>query len=196
MISRRRSRTVASACRRSHDNSARDTPRGTRRQCQAEGTIRRVEPDDWQRLRDVRLRALASDPDAFLETVENALTFADERWRERARPSERNVTFVYERAGAFDAMVTALVGDDAQTVYLVGMWAAPDLRGSGVAARLVERVVEWSRGHGRARVVLSVADGNVRAAHLYERCGFVELDARPPLPYEPGPGERFYTYTL
>jgi ribosomal protein S18 acetylase RimI-like enzyme len=158
--------------------------------------IRRVEPGDWERLRDVRLRALASDPDAFLETVENARTFPDEQWRVRARPSERRVTFVYERAGAFDGMVTAFVGEDAETVYLVAMWAAPDLRGSGVARELVECVVAWSRGYGRSRVVLSVANGNDRAARLYEKCGFGKLDARPPLPYEPGPGENFYVYTL
>ena len=87
--------------------------------CEARGVIRRVEPDDWERLRDVRLRALASDPDAFLETVENARTFPDVRWRERARSTERTVTFVHERDGAFDGMVSAFVGDDAATAYLV-----------------------------------------------------------------------------
>jgi GNAT superfamily N-acetyltransferase len=105
--------------------------------------IRRVESDDWERLRDVRLRALASDPDAFLETVEDARTFPDERWRERAQPSEHDVTFVHERDDAFDAMVSAFVDDDAETVHLVGMWVAPDLRGSGVARELVGRILEW-----------------------------------------------------
>src|SRR5687768_3906262 len=158
--------------------------------------IRRVESDDWERLRDVRLRALASDPDAFLETVEDARTLPDERWRERARPSEHDVTFVHERDDAFDGMVSAFVDDDAETVHLVGMWVARDLRGSGVARELVGRIIEWSRGHGRVRVVLSVEAGNARAARLYEKCGFVEPDTPPPLPYEPHPGTRFYAYTL
>ena len=158
--------------------------------------IRRVEIDDWQSLRDVRLRALASDPEAFLETVENARAYSDERWRERARPSERSVTFVSERAGRFDAMVSAFAGDDAETAYLVAMWAAPELRGRGVARELVEQILDWSRAHGRSRVVLSVERLNDRAARLYEKCGFTELDAPPPLPYEPHPGDRFYVYLL
>jgi GNAT superfamily N-acetyltransferase len=158
--------------------------------------IRRVESDDWERLRDVRLRALASDPDAFLETVEHARTFPDERWRERAQPSEHQVTFVHEEDDAFDAMVSAFVDDDAETVHLVGMWLAPDVRGSGIARELVGRIIEWSRGHGRVRVLLSVEAGNARAARLYEKCGFVELDTPPPLPYEPHPSTRFYAYTL
>ena len=158
--------------------------------------IRQVESHDWQLLRDVRLRALASDPEAFLETVENARTFSDELWRERARPTERNVTFVYERAGAFDAMVSAFAGDDTEAFYLVGMWVAPDLRGRGLAQELVEHVVEWSRGHGRSRVILSVEHYNDRAARLYEKCGFTQLDTPPPLPYEPHQSDRFYVYML
>ena len=164
--------------------------------CEADSMIRRVESDDWEQLRDVRLRALESDPDAFLETVEDARTYPDERWRERARPSEHAVTFVQEQDDAFDVMVSVFVDDDGETVHLVGMWVAPDLRGSGVARELVEYVIEWSRNHGRARVVLSVEAGNARAARLYEKCGFVELDTPPPLPYEPHPGTRFYAYML
>jgi|SRR5579862_3616287 len=158
--------------------------------------IRQVESDDWERLRDVRLRALASDPAAFLETVEKARSFSAERWRERAHPSERAATFVYEREGAFDGMVSAFVDEDSEAVNLVGMWVAPDLRGSGVARELVERVIEWSRDHERSRVVLTVEGGNARAARLYEKCGFVELRSPPPLPYVPPRGSRFCAYLL
>jgi len=158
--------------------------------------IRRLESNDWERLRDARLRALASDPDAFLVTVEEARKYPRERWREHAESSDRNTTFVYERAGMFDAMVGAFVGEDAATVHLVGMWVAPDLRGSGIANRLVEQVVAWSRDHGRSRIVLSIEGNNDRAARLYETCGFTELVEPPPLPYEPRPGNRFYEHTL
>jgi GNAT superfamily N-acetyltransferase len=164
--------------------------------CEADGLIRQLEPKDWRRLRDARLCALASDPGAFLVTLDEARKFPDERWRERAVQTESNVTFVYERADVFDAMVGAFVGDDAASVYLVGMWVAPDLRGSGVAGQLVDRVVAWARGCGCSRVVLSVEGNNGRAARFYEKCGFTELVEPPPLPYEPRPGNRFYAYTL
>lgn len=159
--------------------------------------IRRVEPDDWERLRDARLRALASDPDAFLQKVEEARTFPNEHWQERARPSDDQVTFVHEGDDAFNGMVTAFVTDDEPgTSYLVGMWVAPELRGSGVAAELVARIAAWSRERGLARVILSVERSNLRAAGLYEKCGFVELTEQPPLPYEPNSGNRFYAFSL
>jgi hypothetical protein len=87
------------------------------------------------------VRAPASDRATFLETVESARTFPDELWRKRALPRKRQVTFVYAHAGVFDAIVTGIVKDDEETVYLVGMWLAPDLRGSDVARELLERLV-------------------------------------------------------
>jgi RimJ/RimL family protein N-acetyltransferase len=158
--------------------------------------IRRVESDDWERLRDVRLRALASDPDAFLVTVEEARTFTEERWRARAEPSEDGVTFAYEQHGVFDGMVSGFIDDDPQTVILVAMWVAPELRGTGVAQDLVQCVVEWSRRRGCVRVVLSVEGANIRAARLYEKCGFVEIDVPPSLPYDSPVDSRFYAYAL
>jgi GNAT superfamily N-acetyltransferase len=158
--------------------------------------IRQVQTGDWQKLRDVRLRALAGDPYAFLETHANASTFPDERWQERATPGDKGSSFVFEGGGRFEAMVSCFVADDPATVFLVGMWVAPELRGTEVAAGLVERVVEWARNHAAKRVCLSVENDNLRAARLYEKCGFVETDDPPPLPYEPNEGNRFYVFEL
>jgi ribosomal protein S18 acetylase RimI-like enzyme len=158
--------------------------------------IREIRPDDWRRLRDVRLRALATDPEAFLETHANASTLPDERWQERATSEDEQSAFVVERDGRFDGMVGCFVADDPATVFLVGMWVAPELRGSGVARDLGERIVDWARARGAERVCLSVEADNVRAARLYEKCGFVETDDPPPFPYRPNEGNRFYVFEL
>jgi ribosomal protein S18 acetylase RimI-like enzyme len=158
--------------------------------------IRQVETADWERLRDARLRALTDAPEAFLETLANAEVFPDERWQDRATPTDKQATFVVEREGVFDGMATGFVADDPATVYLVGMWVEPELRGTGTAGELVARVVDWARACGSDRVLLSVERDNGRAARLYEKCGFVELAEMPPLPYEPNPGNRFYAFEL
>jgi GNAT superfamily N-acetyltransferase len=158
--------------------------------------IRQIQTDDWQRLRDVRLRALAQDPDAFLETHAHASTFPDERWKERATPDAKGSSFAAERDGRFDGLVSCFVAADRATVFLVAMWVAPELRGTGVASGLVERVVDWAREHRAERVCLSVEPDNERAARLYEKCGFGETTSPPPFPYEPNPGNRFYVFEL
>jgi ribosomal protein S18 acetylase RimI-like enzyme len=158
--------------------------------------IRQIDTEDWPRLRDVRLRALASDPKAFLETHDHAAAFPDERWRERSTPRDDQASFVVERDGRFDGLVSCFVAGDPATVFLVAMWVAPELRRTGAARELVERVVDWAREHDAARVALSVEAWNTRAARLYERCGFVETADPPPFPYDPPAGNRFYLYEL
>jgi len=155
--------------------------------------IRQTTADDWQVLRDTRLRALADSPEAFLETVEQAWSFPDDLWRERATPDDTRASFLHDEESG---MVSCFIADDPTTVFLVGMWVAPAARGTEVARDLVESVVAWATEKGAARVCLSVERGNDRAARLYEKCGFIETDDPPPLPYEPNPGSRFFVFEL
>jgi GNAT superfamily N-acetyltransferase len=155
--------------------------------------IRQITADDWQLLREVRLRALADSPDAFLETVERASAFPESHWRTRATPNGKQACFLREDG---TGMVSCFVADDPANVFLVAMWVAGEQRGTGVARDLVERVVNWAREHCAARISLSVEPGNDRAARLYEKCGFAETDDPPPFPYEPRPDNRFYVLEL
>ena len=155
--------------------------------------IKQATAEDWQLLRDIRLRALADSPEAFLETVEHASTFPESQWRNRASPSDTQASFLRDDG---TGMVSCFVAGDPSTVFLVAMWVAGAERGTGLARDLVEQVVTWARDHGAARVCLSVEAENGRAARLYEKCGFVGTNDPPPFPYEPRPDNRFYVLEL
>jgi GNAT superfamily N-acetyltransferase len=157
--------------------------------------IRRVEPDDWELLRDVRLRALREAPGAFLSTHTQESAFPVSTWQERASQAN-GASFVALHDGTAEGLATGIFAADPETVVLVGMWVAPALRGTGVARDLVASVVEWARARGSERVILSVEGDNERAARLYERCGFTEMHAPPDLPYEPNEGNRFFVLAL
>jgi GNAT superfamily N-acetyltransferase len=129
-------------------------------------TIRRAEAEDWQGLRDLRLRALADSPDAFLATLEEAKTRSDEEWRNWGQDGP---IFVAE---PFDGMAGGFVTDEGD-VMLWGMWVTPARRGSGLAEALARAVIDWARGEGAPRVVLWVVIGNAPAERFYERLGFV-----------------------
>jgi ribosomal protein S18 acetylase RimI-like enzyme len=128
--------------------------------------IRQIQKEDWQRLRDVRLRALAQAPEAYLETHANASSFPDDVWMERATPDDEGCSFVVERDGRFDGLVSCFTAGDLGSVFLVAMWVAPELRGTGVASELVQQVVDWARDHRAESVCLSVEPDNERAARL------------------------------
>jgi hypothetical protein len=46
--------------------------------------VRRIEPEEWRRLRDLRLQALADTPEAFGSTLARERDYADDVWREWA----------------------------------------------------------------------------------------------------------------
>lgn len=68
---------------------------------------------------------------------------------------------------------------------LQAILVADDLRRQGVAARLLEALIETARGWGSERLLLEVRAGNAPAIGLYRRAGFNEDGRRrgyyPPL---------------
>lgn len=135
--------------------------------------VRPVRPEEWARLRDFRLRALATDPGAFGATHAEEAAMPEARWRERAEGAPGRATFVAERPdGGWAGIVTALeAGGGAAEV--VGLWTAPEARGAGVGRALVEAAHAWARARGAARLVLWLDERNAPARRLYEACGYV-----------------------
>ncbi|WP_189300899.1 GNAT family N-acetyltransferase [Streptomyces albospinus] len=146
--------------------------------------IRSVRADEWRRLKELRLAALA-DPlagIAFNQTWETASALPDEEWQERARRSavgREIVTFIGEDGGGcWGGMVTALVegGGAGPAVDIVGVYVRPEHRGTGLARALFEAATAWAWGLAAPVVEcvrLWVHEGNGRAAGLYRAVGFV-----------------------
>jgi RimJ/RimL family protein N-acetyltransferase len=154
-------------------------------------TIRRLAEGDWELLREVRLASLAESPAAFGSTYARELEFDEAEWRQRAA---NNGWFV----ASDDNRVTGIVAgyhDDSSPAdqrHLVAMWVAPEARGSGIAAELVEAVMIWAGEDGASEVTPGVADGNERARALYLNCGFVATGERFPLHSDPARGIDIY----
>ncbi len=71
-------------------------------------------------------------------------------------------------------------------VHLYQMWVAPECRGRGVAQRLLDTALAWTRERGARFVELDVTLGNSAAARLYQRAGFRAVNA--PAPMRAGSG--------
>lgn len=139
--------------------------------------VRHVRASEWRQLRELRLRALASDPGAFASTVERESGFADERWRWWAMESETGETqrtfVVVDGREAWCGLALVRVCDGDRSVAMVfAMWVAPSLRGRGLAGRLCDACAEWARGVGLLRLRLEVVVGNDAAERAYRAAGF------------------------
>jgi ribosomal protein S18 acetylase RimI-like enzyme len=143
--------------------------------------VRRVRPDEWEALRDLRLRALADAPDAFGATLAEGLARSDADWQTYAdRPGE--VAFVATTSDGFVGMARGgPAPGHPEAAALYGMWVAPEARGQGIGGALVDAVEAWAREVGYPGIGLGVTTTNEAAIRLYVAKGYVDTGDRMPL---------------
>lgn len=162
----------------------------------AEMELRRAVPDEWAASRDIRLRALSQDPNAFCSSLEHESGFDEKRWRDRLG---RGTTILAWDGSDPVGTVTGVPDPHEEGGReVVAMWVDPAHRGSGLAGALLDSVIDWAEADGAHGVALWVAGDNSRARALYERTGFTvtgetevmrpgvdQLRMRMPLPRRP-----------
>ena len=87
----------------------------------------------------------------------------------------------YRLRGVFEgatllAYLVAMPG--VQETHLLNVAVAPEQRQRGLARRLLEDWLDWSRAQGAQQVWLEVRQSNTRAQALYTRAGFAQVHVR------------------
>lgn len=134
--------------------------------------IRRLESDDAAIYREIRLEGLRQHPDSFGASWEDEIEKPDSWWTERL---QSNTVF----GGWIDG--SPLLGVAGFYVpgtakqrhkgVLWGMYVRPDARGTGLAASLLQRVIEHARPLVE-EIRLTVMASNAVAHRLYSAAGF------------------------
>ena len=158
----------------------------------SEITVRALTEDEWQTYRDIRLRALREDPDAFAASAKTEEGYDEDRWRGRLSRSTR---FVAEQDGSVVGVVS--VGrqpvEGERVGELFGLWVTPQLRGKGAAWKLVESAVGQANRKEYDFLLYWVGTDNGRGVAFASSFGFRPTDARRPMlasdGAEPDPGE-------
>ncbi len=132
--------------------------------------VRRLGAEEWDVFREVRLRALADAPGVFGASLGEAMGRSDGEWRARVVGRAQFVAVV---EGEVVGTVAGFGEVERGAVHVMSMWVDRRVRGTGVADRLVEAVVEWAGAEGFGFVRLEVTEGNDVAERLYRRHGFV-----------------------
>ncbi|MDA4894145.1 GNAT family N-acetyltransferase [Streptomyces sp. MS2A] len=142
--------------------------------------VRRIRMDEWEQVRDLRLRALA-DPAAgiaFLDTVAGASAQPDDFWRLRAANAAVGTGaaqfIAVEATGQWCATLTVLHADGPErTGLVVGVYVAEGRRGTGTIDALFDEAARWAADAGATALALDVHVDNARAQAAYARNGFV-----------------------
>jgi GNAT superfamily N-acetyltransferase len=138
--------------------------------------IRRLEPDQWELLRELRLEMLEREPQAYGGTYAREAPRDEGAWR---RWAEGGTCFVAELDGE-PAGLASWYADDEGRAILVSMYVRAKARGNGLGAALVDAVCAAAQTAGHDRIGLGVTEGSP-ARRLYERCGFVATGGTYPL---------------
>lgn len=147
----------------------------------SEITVRPLGEEDWQDYRAVRLEALRESPEAFVATASEEEAFDEARWRARMKRSTR---LVAEQQGSAVGVVSVGTADhdtDVEAGEIFGLWVKPDLRGSGIATRLVKDSAAVARNRGQSHLYYWVGTENGRAVAFASGMGFRPTDERRPM---------------
>ena len=152
-------------------------------------TIRPVRVTELELHRAIRCRALEDAPDAFGETLAQALARDDAGWaalhRSVTEPGPHAMFAAFHDARAV-GMVYALVdAGDPEAGRIGGMWVDPDARGRGVGRALLSAAITWEEARGRARLALWAPAHSAWALRLYRSAGFIGTGERAAMPGRP-----------
>ena len=131
-----------------------------------------IAPNEWQRLRTIRLQALTESGHAFGGTFEVESAEDETAWRAKF---EKNDFLIASVNGVDGAMmyVEILDGDFGATCWVGGCWSDPRFRGKGLMRAMftfVDRQNKEWKVQG-----LGVWTDNYSAIAAYEKLGFVKM---------------------
>ena len=142
-----------------------------------------IHPDQWTRLRVLRLKSLQVNPEAFGGTYEIESAESESEWRAKFE----KLNFLVATVDGVDAAmmsVEELVGDFGATCWIGGCWSDPSYRGKGLLRALFDFVDQQDRDWKIQG--LGVWIDNYSAIAAYEKLGFVKMGEDTPSTRQPG----------
>ena len=142
-------------------------------------TIERLQQQDWQRLKALRLRSVHDSPKAFGTTLEEMNARVDVFWSQQVATMACFAAYTLRPNGKYDIGLVRGTRDAviAHQAWLLGMWIDPVSRGQGLGLQLCSAVLRWAQQlDGVSCLKLDVSADNRAAIRLYERFGFKQCE--------------------
>ena len=130
-----------------------------------------LSPDDWSRLREIRLASLLESPEAFGSSYEREIAFSEKEWRELFNLNSYLVASIDGKDIAI-MFLEKLRGDFGATCWVGGCWSNPQYRGIGALRSMFDYVDSVKDQRGWQIQGLGVFIVNESAITAYEKLGF------------------------
>jgi len=160
--------------------------------------VRALAPSDWAAFKEIRLRALRTEPGVYCAVYADIAERTDAEWAEMTSGADHQMFGLFDDATLI-GIAGAFVDEDdptGATGLLVMAYVEPPYRRRGYAALLLDARLRWLRAHaGVKRIHVSRRASNEPMRVLLERRGFVERN-RTPLTWPDGATDDEVAYVL
>jgi ribosomal protein S18 acetylase RimI-like enzyme len=134
----------------------------------------------WEEYRNLRLRALKEDPQAFGASYEDNLKNPPSEWQRRlenAMEANGNWLFFAEEKGKLVGMIGAFIEKGVtDTATVIAVFVPNEERGKGVGNILMQTLLtELKEKPDLKKAKLMVNEKQTEAVGLYKKFGFIEI---------------------
>jgi GNAT superfamily N-acetyltransferase len=136
-------------------------------------------PDEWERLKKIRIRALKANPVAFGADLNEVQTRSKDDWLKDYAKEDYLVASI-NGVDVGMLFIEVLTGDHGATCWIGGCWTDPAYRGKGVMRALFNFIDENAIAKNWTRQGLGVFTDNYAAIKAYEYLGFAFVGEKMP----------------
>ncbi|MCR8634689.1 GNAT family N-acetyltransferase [Paenibacillus radicis (ex Xue et al. 2023)] len=139
--------------------------------------IRCLNPADAEIYREIRLKSLKENPEAFLTTYEIQLIKPIEEFQQNLEQTELKFTLgCFSKANELAGIVTFVRESNPKITHkgtIYAMYVSPEFRGMRVGYALLTELIQRAKQFpGLEQIKLTVVSNNLAAKKLYESIGF------------------------
>jgi ribosomal protein S18 acetylase RimI-like enzyme len=135
-----------------------------------------LQPSQWEQYKNLRLKALKEEPQAFGSSYEENVNEPGEKWErrlEKALRGEGQWLVFAKRGDELIGMAGAFAKEEKGIVQVSAMYVVREVRGQGISTKLMEELIsQIEKNKSIKKLVLEVNPIQESALKLYESCGF------------------------
>jgi RimJ/RimL family protein N-acetyltransferase len=138
--------------------------------------VRQLTVDDWRSMREIRLKALQSDPLVFGSNYEKESKMTEDDWKSRLQADYNAVFMLFDGEKPIGMTSVGVDREDAsgKTALLWGTWLEPEYRGRGLSALIYKTRIEWAKARPAIeKIIVSHRASNLASKHANQKHGFV-----------------------
>ncbi len=146
---------------------------------EADIEIRRLDPNEVDIFRTIRLAALEAEPSSFASSSEDWQAFSEELWAQILTESPVIVAFRHGKPVGMMGLMKQKPGKTSHRAFLIMVYVDEENRGTGIATRLLKAVEKLAVDSGIIQLELDVSVENVPAIRFYRREGYAQIGRIP-----------------